>query len=119
MAEWSRSKHLPLTIYLLSPTYTLWVDFHNFTNIKIFYMSWRRFNGERITEDILDAVRSTVEREVADGYRLKVCIGTDSQVRGTVTEFATVIVFLREKKGGFMYIRNEKSEKQFSLRERM
>ena len=82
-------------------------------------MSWRRFNGEKITEDILDAVRSTVEREVADGYRLKVCIGTDSQVRGMVTEFATVIVFLREKKGGFMYIRNEKSEKQFSLRERM
>jgi predicted RNase H-related nuclease YkuK (DUF458 family) len=82
-------------------------------------MSWRRFNGEKINEDILDAVRSTVEREVADGYRLKVCIGTDSQVRGMVTEFATVIVFLREKKGGFMYIRNEKSEKQFSLRERM
>ncbi len=82
-------------------------------------MTWRRFNGERIEEDILDAVRSTVEREVADGYRLKVCIGTDSQVRGMVTEFATVIVFLREKKGGFMYIRNEKSDKQFSLRERM
>ena len=82
-------------------------------------MTWRRFNGERIEEDILDAVRSTVEREVADGYRLKVCIGTDSQVRGMVTEFATVIVFLREKKGGFMFIRNEKSEKQFSLRERM
>ena len=82
-------------------------------------MTWRRFNGERIAEDILEAVRSTVEREVAAGYRLKVCIGTDSQVRGMVTEFATVIVFLREKKGGFMFIRNEKSEKQFSLRERM
>jgi len=82
-------------------------------------MIWRRFNGERISENILDAVRSTVEREIADGYRLKVCIGTDSMVRGTVTEFATVIVFLREKKGGFMFIRNEKSEKPFSLRERM
>ena len=82
-------------------------------------MTWRRFNGERITEDILDAVRSTVEREIADGFRLKVCIGTDSQVRGLVTEFATVIVFLREKKGGFMFIHIEKSEKPFSLRERM
>ncbi len=28
--------------------------------------------------------------------RLKVCIGTDSQVKGDETEFATVIVFLRE-----------------------
>ena len=62
-------------------------------------MAWRRFNGERIEGNILDAVRATVEREVADGYRLKVCIGTDSQVRGSTTEYATVIVFLREKKG--------------------
>ena len=67
-------------------------------------MAWRRFNGDRIEENILDAVRSTVEREISDGYRLKVCIGTDSQVRGTSTEYATVIVFLREKKGGFMFI---------------
>ena len=82
-------------------------------------MAWRRFNGERITGNILDAVRSTVEREIAEGYRLKVCIGTDSQVRSTMTEYATVIVFLREKKGGFMFIHNEKSEKLVSLRERM
>lgn len=82
-------------------------------------MSWRRFNGERIEEDILNAVRSTVEKEIASGFRLKVCIGTDSMVRGSVIEYATVIVFLREKKGGFMFIHNEKSEKQVSLRERM
>ncbi len=82
-------------------------------------MAWRRFNGERIEEDILVAVRSTVEKEISKGYRLKVCIGTDSMVRGFITEYATVIVFLREKKGGFMFIYNEKSEKQVSLRERM
>ena len=82
-------------------------------------MSWRRFNGERIEEDILNAVRSTVEKEIASGFRLKVCIGTDSMVRGSVIEYATVIVFLREKKGGFMFIHNERSEKQVSLRERM
>jgi predicted RNase H-related nuclease YkuK (DUF458 family) len=82
-------------------------------------MAWRRFNGERIEEDIIEAVRFTVEKEIANGFRLKVCIGTDSQVRGTTTEYATVIVFLREKKGGFMFIYNEKSEKLVSLRERM
>jgi len=53
------------------------------------------------------------------GHRLKVCIGTDSQVRGKLTEFATVIVFLREKKGGFMFIANYKSTQKMSIRERM
>ena len=82
-------------------------------------MGWRRFNGEKIEGNIQDAVRSTVQKEIAAGYRLKVCIGTDSQVRTSCTEYATVIVFLREKKGGFMFIHNEKSEKHVSLRERM
>ena len=82
-------------------------------------MGWRRFNGERIEEDIRAAVQATVEKEIANGYKLKVCIGTDSQVRGTTIEYATVIVFLREKKGGFMFIYNEKSDKLVSLRERM
>jgi predicted RNase H-related nuclease YkuK (DUF458 family) len=82
-------------------------------------MAWRRFNGDRIEGNILDAVRHTVEREIEDGYRLKVCIGTDSQVRGTTTEFATVIVFLREKKGGFMFIHNEKTRQHYNIKERM
>lgn len=82
-------------------------------------MGWRRLNGEQIKGNILDAVKQTVETEIADGYKLKVCIGTDSQVRGTVIEFATVIVFLREKKGGFMFIHNEKVDRIMSIRERM
>ncbi len=80
---------------------------------------WRRLNGQAIELPILDAVEKTLEREINDGYKLKVCIGTDSQVRGKVVEFATVIVFLREKKGGFMYICNDKMEKKMSIRERM
>ena len=51
-------------------------------------MGWRRFNGEKIEGNIQDAVRSTVQKEIAAGYRLKVCIGTDSQVRTTCTEYA-------------------------------
>ena len=53
------------------------------------------------------------------GHRLKVCIGTDSQVRGANIEFASVIVFLREKKGGFMFINNSKMHTKMGLRERM
>lgn len=80
---------------------------------------WRKFNGEKIELPIKDAVEKTIQREQADGHRLKVCIGTDSQVRSNTTEYATVIVFLREKKGGFMYISSDKSTKKMSLKERM
>ncbi len=79
---------------------------------------WRRLNGEQIVS-IKKAVEETIIKETAMGNRLKVCIGSDSQVRGDVVEFATVIVFLREKKGGFMFIYNEKSTQRFSIKERM
>ena len=82
-------------------------------------MNWRRLNGTKIEKPIVDAVRETLIKEKEAGYKLKVCIGTDSQVRGKVAEFATVIVFLREKKGGFMFISNYKIEKPMGLRERM
>ena len=80
---------------------------------------WRRLNGNRIELPIIDAVEKTIIREQEQGHKLKVCIGTDSQVRGEVVEFATVIVFLREKKGGFMFIQNFQETRKMSLRERM
>jgi uncharacterized protein len=50
---------------------------------------------------------------------LKICIGSDSQVKGKVTEFATVIVILREKKGGFMYFTKQTKVSNMSIKERM
>lgn len=82
-------------------------------------MLWRRFTGEPIQLPIKEAVEQAIERETAAGYHLKVCIGTDSQVKGVETEFATVIVFLREGRGGFMFIHNEKTTKKYSIKERM
>ena len=82
-------------------------------------MNWRRLNGQRIDLPIKQAVENAILREKAHGHRLKICIGSDSQVRGNVIEFATVIVFLREKKGGFMFINNSKTYKAMSIRERM
>jgi predicted RNase H-related nuclease YkuK (DUF458 family) len=82
-------------------------------------MKWRKFNVETINLPIYDAVANVISRETAEGYRLKVCIGTDSQVKGQETEFATVIVFLREGHGGFMFIHNEKTRQQFAIKERM
>jgi len=82
-------------------------------------MNWRRLNGQKIEQPIKEAVEKTLIKEKGLGHKMKVCIGTDSQVRGGVVEFASVIVFLREKKGGFMFISNFKDERTMSLRERM
>ena len=82
-------------------------------------MNWRRLNGQKIEAPLLDAVEQTIVREHAEGYKLKVCIGTDSQVIGEEVHFATVIVFLREKRGGFMFISNEKFIRKMTIRERM
>ena len=82
-------------------------------------MRWRKFNGETIHLPIKDAVEEAIKRETSRGVRLKVCIGTDSQVKGIETEFATVIVFLREHNGGFMYIHNEKTRQKYNIKERM
>jgi predicted RNase H-related nuclease YkuK (DUF458 family) len=82
-------------------------------------MLWRRFSGEPLKKSIKNAVEEAIIRETEAGYKLKVCIGTDSQVKASETEFATVVVFLREKRGGFMFISNEKTTKPFSIKERM
>ena len=82
-------------------------------------MTWKKFSGEIIQSPILEEVEQAIERETNLGNKLKVCIGTDSQVKGSYTDFATVIVFLREKKGAFMFIHQEKSTRKMSIKERM
>ncbi len=82
-------------------------------------MEWRKFNGERLNLPLEETVENAIIKEIELGHRLKICIGSDSQVKGKITEFATVIVFLREKKGGFMYFSNEKTIQRISHKERM
>jgi len=82
-------------------------------------MLWRTFSGKQIQLPIKSAVEAAILRETEAGHRLKVCIGTDSQVHADETDFATVIVFVREKHGAFMFIHNEKTTHRFSVKERM
>ena len=82
-------------------------------------MLWRKFSGEPLRLPIKQAVEDAIVRETQAGYKLKVCIGTDSQVRYGETEFATVVVFLREKHGGFMFMTNDKTTQPYSVKERM
>jgi len=81
-------------------------------------MKWRTFSGAPLQLNIKDAVEEAIIRETRAGYKLKVCIGTDSQVYSSEIEFATVIVFLREKRGGFMFIHNERVHRTYSIKER-
>jgi len=80
---------------------------------------WRKLNGQRIQQPIEDEVKEVLMHEKEMGHEVKVCIGTDSQVKGRSTEFATVIVFIRKGKGGFMYIHNETTTQKMSIKERM
>jgi predicted RNase H-related nuclease YkuK (DUF458 family) len=80
---------------------------------------WRKLSGEWIKIPIADEVTNVLKREREAGHEMKVCIGTVSQVKGKETEFATVIVFIRKGKGGFMYIRNEMTKQRMSIKQRM
>ncbi len=82
-------------------------------------MLWRKFNGEPLRIPVREAVEEAIVRETKAGYRLKVCIGTDSQVRHAETDFATVIVFLREKHGGFMFVSADRTKQPYTIKERM
>jgi uncharacterized protein len=80
---------------------------------------WRKLNGRRIGRSIEDEIREVLQLEKAAGYAISVCIGTDSQVKTGITEFATVIVFIRKSKGGFMYISNEICKRRMPVKQRM
>jgi predicted RNase H-related nuclease YkuK (DUF458 family) len=84
-----------------------------------YQQQWRKLNGERIKIPIADEVNNVLMREREAGHDMKVCIGTDSQVKGKETEFATVIVFIRKGKGGFMYIHNEITKLRMTIKQRM
>lgn len=82
-------------------------------------MEWQKYNGEKLRLPIMDAVERTILKEKNLGNNLKVYIGTDSQVKRGIVEFATVIVFLREHKGGFMFINKDRKTHNMSIKERM
>lgn len=80
---------------------------------------WRKLDGTWIRRPIEDEAGAVLEREKAAGNSISVCIGTDSQVKGGITEFGTVIVFIRRGKGGFMYISNEVCKRRMPVKQRM
>lgn len=81
--------------------------------------AWRRLSGDPVLLPIRVEVERMIVREQALGNKLKICVGTDSEVRGPKVEFATVIVLLREKKGGVMLINSYAMKQKMGIKERM
>jgi predicted RNase H-related nuclease YkuK (DUF458 family) len=80
---------------------------------------WRRLDGRVIRFPIEEEVRRAILREQAAGHELTVSVGSDSQVKGGDTIFATVIVFIRKGRGGFFFINSEKLRQPMTVKERM
>jgi predicted RNase H-related nuclease YkuK (DUF458 family) len=80
---------------------------------------WRKLNGTRINRSIAEEIKEMLMQEKTAGHNISVCIGTDSQVKSGITEFATVIVFIRKGKGGFMYINNDICQRTIPVKQRM
>lgn len=82
-------------------------------------MEWFRFNRQKLTSPIDVVIDSSILRELNQGHKLKICIGCDSQVKGNIIDFATVVLILREKKGGFMFYKINRKMGKMSIKERM
>lgn len=80
---------------------------------------WQNLKGEIFHQPIIQLVEDAIVKEQMNGHRIKVCVGSDSQVYGKIIHYATVIVFVRERKGAFMFIRKEKECRKIGIKERM
>lgn len=80
---------------------------------------WRNLRGKTFNQPVTELVEQAILREQAEGHKLKVCVGSDSQVYGGMVHYATAIVVIREGKGAFAFIRKEKVEQELSIKERM
>jgi predicted RNase H-related nuclease YkuK (DUF458 family) len=87
--------------------------------MKIAQQKWRNFSGKVFDQPITDIIKNAIIKEQKAGHRLKVCVGSDSQAYKSHVEYATVIVVLREGKGGFMFMTNYKGTKHIGIKERM
>ncbi len=82
-------------------------------------MEWYRFDKQKLKKSIEEVIEAAIIRELGEGHKLKICIGCDSQVKGSVVDFATVVLILREKKGGFMYYKMHRKTTKMTIKERM
>lgn len=81
--------------------------------------TWQNMSGKTFHQPIEQLVEQAILREQAFGHRLKVCVGSDSHVYGDSIQYATAIVFIREGKGAFTFIKKHRAQQEISIKERM
>lgn len=82
-------------------------------------MGWTKLDGTPLAGSLNEILKKAIAREKAHGHKLKVCVGTDSQVYRNIIEFATVVVVYREGRGGFMFVNHFKENRKLGIKERM
>lgn len=80
---------------------------------------WQNMTGKIFQNSITTLVEEAIIRELANGHRLKVCVGSDSHVYGDKISYATAVVVIREGKGAFTFIRKQREFQTISIKERM
>jgi predicted RNase H-related nuclease YkuK (DUF458 family) len=80
---------------------------------------WKTLSGRPVKTTIEEEVASLATRARLVGEDFRVCIGTDSQVKGNDIHFATVIVFLRMGRGAVIYARKQQLRRRMTVRQRM
>lgn len=80
---------------------------------------WQNMNGKFFHQPITQLVEDAIIRELAAGHKLKICVGSDSHVYGEAINYATAVVFIREGKGAFTFIRKEREIQTISIKHRM
>lgn len=82
-------------------------------------MIWRTLSGRPVQQSMQEEVTGLVARARQTGDQVRVCIGTDSQVKGRDIHFATVIVFVRTGRGAVVYARKQQLRCRMTIRQRM
>lgn len=80
---------------------------------------WRNLSGIVFTCPIKELLEKAIQKELKDGYELKVCVGSDSHVYGKEVHYATAVVIIRKEKGAFAFIRKERIIQNIGIKERM
>ena len=82
-------------------------------------LQWRNLRGKQFHQSITTLVAEAIQREQQNGHRLKICVGSDSQVYGNDIYYATAVMVVRQGKGAFAFIHKEKCIETISIKERM
>lgn len=82
-------------------------------------MAWKTYSGQVLQKPLVEAVEDVIIRLKAEGRQIKLCIGTDSQVKGLNIDLVTVIVFRILGNGGFMYVDKNRLKQKMGMKERM